>query len=439
MQHLVDSEFRVAAQRGRRAVIALVLAAATPAAAMADESPTILHDFSIEFGAEIASEYGNNLNLNRNEDSDVGVVEAEISAALTYQPSDNFEAEVGLVLGRYFFFVDQAEEENEVTILELDKANVTISDVPVDGLSVALGRMKLRDQPRFFLFDTTLDGVRATYESGRVSLDGSFSREKIVDIDLLRDEANPQVNYAAAFLDIAVAESAVVGPYFFLRDGEAEQEGELYFMGLRSSGEIADGWRHWIDLSHVTGDDGQTDVSGYAVDTALTRVFDAPFQPSVTLGYAFGSGDDDPNDGVDRAYRQTGLHKNEARFNGVPRFQYLGEVFNPELANLHVFTVGAGARDEDVSLDLVFHHYRLDEYADELGNARIEGDLRPASDGKGKGLGNEIDLVVGFENLAGVSEFAADFSVGYFWNGDAFAADNDDDAFFVSLDAEVAF
>ncbi len=72
--------------------------------------------------------------------------------------------------------------------------------------------------------------------------------------------------------------------------------------------------------------------------------FDHKLKPSVTLGYALGSGDDASTSDVDESFRQTGLQDNSAKFNGVTRLKYYGEVLNPELSNLSVLTAGVGIR-----------------------------------------------------------------------------------------------
>jgi hypothetical protein len=67
-------------------------------------------------------------------------------------------------------------------------------------------------------------------------------------------------------------------------------------------------------------------------------------RPALTAAYAVGSGDDNPGHRVDGAFRQTGLQENEARWTGITRFKYYGELLDPELNNLTVVTVGLGLR-----------------------------------------------------------------------------------------------
>ena len=98
---------------------------------------------------------------------------------------------------------------------------------------------------------------------------------------------------------------------------------------------------------------------------------DAPLSPHVILGYAFGSGNSDPDDDRDDAFRQTGLQGNETEVGGLTPFRYYGEAFDPELSNLSIFTAGLGTRPTpELSADLVYHYYLQDHAADELRDSR---------------------------------------------------------------------
>lgn len=111
-----------------------------------------------------------------------------------------------------------------------------------------------------------------------------------------------------------------------------------------------------------------------------------------TLGFAFGSGDSDPDTDVDRNFRQTGLHDNSGKFNGNTKFKYYGEVFDPELSNMMIWTAGAGIRpSKNTSLDVVYHHYSQVDRSDELRDV----DIDPDPTGKSRDLGHAVDLIVG--------------------------------------------
>ena len=201
---------------------------------------------------------------------------------------------------------------------------------------------------------------------------------------------------------------------------------------------------YWVDVATVRGKDEGTDIEGWGFDVGATYTFDRQFTPYVTLSYAFGSGDSDPDSGDDEAFRQTGLQDNSDKYGGVTSFSYYGEVFDPVLTNLQVFTAGIGARPtKRSSIDLVFHYFRQDEFSDSL---RSPLDLDPNEDATmmSKSLGSEIDLIIGARRiLPGVN---VELTVGYFMPGDAFrvmdstgAFGQTDDAFFANFQASYRF
>lgn len=144
-------------------------------------------------------------------------------------------------------------------------------------------------------------------------------------------------------------------------------------------------------------------VRGWGFDVGATWETPLPGGPSLTLGYAIGSGDssgkdptmsDDFQEARDRSFRQTGLQDNNAKFRGVDRFRYYGELLDPELSNLRVGTAAIGFTFwNESSVEILYHWYRQDRAAKFLRDATIR--RQPA--GRKKSIGHEIDLVVGIE------------------------------------------
>jgi alginate production protein len=163
----------------------------------------------------------------------------------------------------------------------------------------------------------------------------------------------------------------------------------------------------------------------------LTHAFGFALRPSVTVAYAFGSGDGNPDDRVDRRFRQTGLQENEARFNGVTRVKYYGELLDPELSNLLIFTGGIGIRPtRRSSIDLVYHYYLQDKVSTSIRGAELDAD----PSGISKRLGSEIDLVVGYEELRDID---LKWVLGYFIPSKAFP--KADGSLFVNFEVEWEF
>ena len=126
------------------------------------------------------------------------------------------------------------------------------------------------------------------------------------------------------------------------------------------------------------------------------RFTDVRFNPNVTLGFAFATGDNDPSGHKNNEFRQTGLQSNESRFAGVSEFLVYGEALDPELSNLKILTVGLGFRPSpDISLDFVFHKYWLYNKTEELRNSGITAVMN----GESKDVGNAFDIVIGLRSL----------------------------------------
>jgi alginate production protein len=126
-----------------------------------------------------------------------------------------------------------------------------------------------------------------------------------------------------------------------------------------------------------------------------------------------GSGDDDPNDDIQRSFRQTGFEDNEAKFSGVNDFLYYGEFLQPTLRNIRILTGGLGVRpSRQTSVELVYHLYTQDQASGELDSA-----LEAEPSGRSRRLGREIDVIVAYRPLP---DLELTLTGGYFWPGRAF-------------------
>ena len=50
------------------------------------------------------------------------------------------------------------------------------------------------------------------------------------------------------------------------------------------------------------------------------------------MGWAWGSGDQEPQSGNNGTFRQTGFQDNNDKWSGVTSFRYYGELVDPELS-----------------------------------------------------------------------------------------------------------
>ncbi len=230
-------------------------------------------------------------------------------------------------------------------------------------------------------------------------------------------------------------------------DHEDESDANLTWLGMTWTGSFQP-WRgarleYWVDAAVVAGEETFFDFSGPSVDvdedtgeaTANGRSvssvsrhtvaggaidlgaelrLELPGRPTLVGGYAFGSGRPGDINERDRGYRQTGLHDNSDRYGGVATFKYYGELLDPELANLEIWTAGLGLRFlRNSSIDFVYHHYRQHELVTELRDVSI----RRKMFAENRHLGDEFDLILGVEEWERL-EIKSVFSV--FWPGEAF-------------------
>lgn len=274
----------------------------------------------------------------------------------------------------------------------LKEAYLFLADLGVDGLHLQLGRQDF-DERREWLYDETLDGVRAYLEGAGFALEASVS----VTPNAFAEEGdfgqNGIVNATWKPAPEAFPGWQLDGYVIDRRTRDLDDFSPFHY-GLRSYAK-ADGWiGHWLELSRVVGIAADRRLHGYALDGGLTLVAPVALEPALTAGYALGSGDD-ATTGSDGNYRQTGLQDNNGKWNGVTSFRYYGEVLDPELSNLRVATLALGLRpSRSTSIDLVAHAYRQDVAATGVLRAEID----EATDGVHRDVGRELDVVLGWRS-----------------------------------------
>ncbi len=391
---------------------------------------------SLSYGFEIELEgfHTKELDLDSSRDDDQTILEPKLDVAFTFQPNETLRAFVNLELSRTEVFGSSDSGESDLTSLGVKEAYVTLREI-FDGLTVQIGRQQFQD-PLEWYYDQELDALRAYYRIASLAFEGSISEQGFVDEDILNGDDTDKVINAFLVGHHAFDDDSGVSGYLLRRDGRERESENLTFIGVQSAGELTEDVDYWLNAAYVTGDApndvGSHDVRGFGVDLIATYAPELAWGPSVTLGFAFGSGDDDLDDGVDHSFRQTGLQENNALFNGVTRFKYYGEVLDPELSNLAILTFGGGLKpNESSSLDLVYHYYRQDHASAELRGSNLEAD----PDGRHRELGHEVDLVLGY---SGVEDLSMELVVGAFFPGRAFEADADN-AYLVSFEIQYEF
>lgn len=330
-------------------------------------------------------------------------------------------------------------------------------------LSLQVGRIPLVDR-RTFWWDEDLDAARLMARGSNWYAEAGFGREiaRAATYEPGIDRAHrgvrrwfgqagwswqPRHTLEAFALRASDRSGTPVAGSLWSDDDADPSDARLAWLGLRASGNgrVGAGQRYayWADLARVSGRESLTSftiaggqqragatrqrpVRGHAVDLGAQWTFGWPLRPTVTLGWARGSGAV-PDAAVDRNFRQTGLQENKARLGGVKRLQRYGELLDPELSNLRVATTGLGLRLLDnTSAELVWHRYRQGVASPVLAGSR----LSQAPAGLDPRLGQEFDFFLAWRESRHL-EFTV--LIARFLPGPAFAANRRDAATGIEL------
>jgi alginate production protein len=384
-----------------------------------DEPPETRYEIApfLTFGAEIevVYEYRKNLALNERSDNDASVLEPELSLALSFDPDPRLQAFLNVAVTRLSVLkieADRSSPSEDITV-ELKEAFIWLRSLP-GGLSFQLGRQRFEDE-RQWLYDEELDALRLRFQHVALAIELSASRDGLAPKDLSNSTQEERINNYMLLASYRLPRDTTLEAYAILRDDQDADRRRPVFAGLRARGEPIEDLDYWLELAYAGGRDGSKQIRGWGVDLGATYEFQVGPKPALTLGFAFGSGDANPDDDTDESFRQTGLQENEGDFGGATDFRYYGEVLDPELSNLAILTAGVGIRPSDkFSVDLVYHYYLQHRATPVLRNAGL--DAEPS--GRSRRLGSAVDFIVGLQEIW--DHLDALLAVGYFSPGSAF-------------------
>lgn len=376
----------------------------------------------IEITLETRIDVQNNRDLDSAEDDSLSVLDPDLSVEVLYKATDYFELFTEIEAARTFTLAhgDGISSPSHDEELNLKQLYFDLEDLPIDKLRLRFGRQEFEDK-REWLYDQELDGLHLFYELGKWSAELSATRLSTFRENLLtNDDYDEHLNFYMAYGSYQPVRQHEFNAYTILIDDRSQASTEQALLGLRSKGTLLDRIDYWTELATVRGQDKGVDLRGYALELGATYRFTTVFSPSLSLAYAFGSGDSNSEDSLDRSFRQTGIQDNTGRFNGVEDFQFYGEALDPELSNIHIITAGLGIRPtKKSSLDLVYHHYHQDKAAE--GKLR-DAWIREETLGESRDLGQGLDIIVGYREVRNLQLYAR---YGLFFPGEAFADDAD--------------
>lgn len=414
----------------------LPVPAAEGSAAAAPLPTRLTYQYAI--GSESDITYRRDPDLNKGVRDNTLILVPQMNGNITYRPTDWLETTLELILEKEI----AAQEERMITLpsgetrfaekrrfsLVLDQAYVTIKGLAVP-FDFTLGRKNFEDE-RHWLYDTSLDVALVKFKQGYFQAEASFGRKDSVNLDLLKPVEKGRIDNAMLTMRYRGIEDLKLAAYAVLRDDRAGQEGRPLLIGVSAQRTPSEKFNYWTELAFLRGSDALSrKFSAHAFDVGATYQFtDIRFKPNLTLGYAFATGDGNPDDDRNHEFRQTGLQSNESKFAGISKFKTYGEVLDPELSNLGILTVGLGLRPApNVSIDLVYHRYRLDQIAATIRNSPLTAEMNQVETRLSKDVGSALDLVLAFRNVFGVRRLGVDLRLGWFFPGDAFLRNDGDE------------
>ena len=404
--------------------------------------------FYIAGELQFASEFKGDYELDQKAKDDLLETEPAIKAELYYLLSENtaifFENEVQY---KSEYYSEIGKTDNQ-WIYEPTEIWIFFDDINESGVSFQAGRQSYEDDRQWW-WDEQLDSIRLHYDRqdfhGEIAVAQQLFRESTEESRIDPEDKNifRIISHAAWSQDDPLRfdlfglyqedhSSQFMSGDLIRPHDEDERDADLFWYGARVSGDVEaedlGEFSYWLDAAGVIGDEKlfefeeaedvtdynevteiiKRDVAGWGYDIGLSWNTGIFRDMTFTLGYAWGAGDRDPEDKTDRSFRQTGFNE------GDKRFQYYGELLNPDLSNLGIFTVAIGFEiGESSTIDFIYHQYRQDYAADFL----WESDLEAEPEGVSKDIGEEFDVALTFEEW---DDFEIESSAALFTAGDAF-------------------
>lgn len=381
---------------------------------------------------EAVSDYLKDSELEDTADDDRWRLEQQLQIELLLRPATKLilflEGEIRYELDLYA----EDEDRNLAWAFERGETWLFIGDVLGSPFSLQVGRQEFRDT-REWWWDENLDALRIRYDRHHLHMQIAIAQQ-VAPLSPDDGRIDPEEDDVLRLLGHVAWKWSerlrVEGFYLYQHDRSSQPsvgavlsseqqdatDADLSWVGVRVLGTLSSkSWgelRYRIDAAVVVGEEVMydfdrlddrrrrvserqpRDVLGWGMDLSVSWYSDLPWHPVLTLGYAVGSGDADSEGNTEHAFQQTGLQSNNGFFGGVNDFAYYGALLDPELSNLHIWTVALGFRIvESSSIELVYHLYQQVNLAPFLRDVDIDAD----PEGDARHIGQEWDLVFGLE------------------------------------------
>jgi alginate production protein len=311
----------------------------------------------------------------------------EARVDLSYRPSKNVEAFASFKLGTEF---DRRNGRwNTTGTVEVREAYLLIDNSIAKHVEFQIGRQQFKDKRRW-LYNERLDAVRLAYDHKAWRVEIAYGREALLPKDVFRgDPGRDKVDNYLFHAQYEVNRDWDVSVYALKQNDRRASNVSPLLIGVQSDGRISPSFGHWFEFSRERGKVGTRKLRATAVDAGLIYFLPVKAKPAIFAGYARGSGGGDAT--TTRNFRQTSLQDNEDRITGLGNVHYYGELLDPDLSNIAIYTLGAGLRPSRASsLEIVGHKYRQVK----LDNNDVRGSpVAPDLNGISRKIGTEIDVI----------------------------------------------
>lgn len=393
-----------------------------------DQQLVLFERLTIGGEVQLDLEYKDDYDLDSTSNEDTTVLDSSMILEGRLELTEHSYAFAKMRTAKAYVLADEMRDLSLHENTQLEELNVyweKLFDLP---FAVLVGRQDF-DEPREWLYDANLDAVRAFWRPGPFEVEYALGAY-LADAPRGKDETQ----YQFLTLRWKHASKSELSAYVIDIQDRSSRDDSPFYVGARAIGRYEKSFRYWVDYAYLDGVNGRGEIEAHGGDVGAGYQFrDFPLRPYAYASYAFGTGDGKASGRSDRTFRQTGLNDNTDRTFGVVSFQYYGELLQPELSNLHIFTVGIGVQPlKWVSADLVYHRYRQQRATSFL----RDSDLRESPNGLDPDIGEEIDLIIGFDKILGHMDIEID--LGYFEPGRAFDT-NRHPAFWLGVQLEWNF
>ncbi len=232
--------------------------------------------------------------------------------------------------------------------------------------AISVGRMRFSDA-RKWTADAAVDGVHYGFKGEGLTLDiAAFEGTH-------RNEGRYALAHIAGF-----SKAGALGGFAVFESNDGQERVHIAGSWANKPSETLS---YTLNAGIVAGDAANGQSFGFAADArVIKRLSDHDWNPQLTLGIAAGS----------KGFQQTGLHSNKTYDGGQTQFNRYGYVYQPQLTNMAVATVGVGIRpSRNFSLDITAHAYAQVEKTAGMPAARVSGE----TNGESTFLGGELSIV----------------------------------------------